>query len=184
MYSETEAKKIGKGWQRGGTDVCYYQNSMKRKNSGYYYTLTWSATFKHDNDTAYFAHCYPYTYTDLCRYLDQLESDPKKKNRMRRRTMTQTLAKNNVDMLTITSFNSDPEAAKHKKGIVLSARVHPGETCASYMMKGIIDYLTGPTLNAKILRDNFEFKIIPMLNPDGVINGNTRCSLAGVDLNR
>lgn len=23
-----------------------------------------------------------------------------------------------------------------------------------------------------------------MLNPDGVINGNTRCSLAGVDLNR
>jgi murein tripeptide amidase MpaA len=52
------------------------------------------------------------------------------------------------------------------------------------MMKGIIDYLTGPTLNAKILRDNFEFKIIPMLNPDGVINGNSRCSLAGVDLNR
>jgi len=52
------------------------------------------------------------------------------------------------------------------------------------MMKGIIDYLTGPTLNAKILRDNFVFKIIPMLNPDGVIIGNTRCSLAGVDLNR
>lgn len=29
---------------------------MKRKNSGYYYTLTWSATFKHDNDIVYFAH--------------------------------------------------------------------------------------------------------------------------------
>ena len=52
------------------------------------------------------------------------------------------------------------------------------------MMKGIIDYLVGPTLGARILRDNFLFKIVPMVNPDGVINGNTRCSLAGVDLNR
>ena len=51
--------------------------------------------------------------------------------------------------------------------------MHPGESNSSYMMKGIIDYLTGPTLNAKILRDNFVFKVIPMLNPDGVIIGNT-----------
>ena len=66
----------------------------------------------------------------------------------------------------------------------ISARVHPGESNSSWMMKGIIDYLTGPSLNAKILRDNFVFKVVPMLNPDGVINGNTRCNLAGVDLNR
>jgi len=52
------------------------------------------------------------------------------------------------------------------------------------MMKGVIDYLTGPFLNAKILRDNFVFKIIPMLNVDGVVNGSSRCNLAGVDLNR
>jgi murein tripeptide amidase MpaA len=52
------------------------------------------------------------------------------------------------------------------------------------MMKGIIDYLVGSSLGARLLRDNFIFKIIPMLNPDGVINGHTRCSIAGVDLNR
>ena len=28
------------------------------------------------------------------------------------------------------------------------------------------------------------FKIVPMLNPDGVINGSYRCSLIGQDLNR
>lgn len=67
---------------------------------------------------------------------------------------------------------------------MISSRVHPGETGASWIMKGILDYLTGPSLNAKILRDNFVFKIVPMLNPDGVINGSTRCNLAGVDLNR
>jgi murein tripeptide amidase MpaA len=87
-------------------------------------------------------------------------------------------------MLLITTFNSDPESIKQRKGIVFSSRVHPGETGASFMMKGIIDYLVGPSLGARILRDNFVFKIVPMLNPDGVINGNTRCSLAGVDLNR
>lgn len=35
-----------------------------------------------------------------------------------------------------------------------------------------------------MLRDNFVFTVIPMLNPDGVTNGNYRCSLAGCDLNR
>jgi hypothetical protein len=55
---------------------------------------------------------------------------------------------------------------------------------SSWMVHGLIDYLTGPSLDAKILRDNFVFKIIPMLNPDGVIVGNYRCSLAGCDLNR
>lgn len=30
----------------------------------------------------------------------------------------------------------------------------------------------------------FVFKIVPMLNPDGVVVGNYRCSLAGRDLNR
>ena len=34
------------------------------------------------------------------------------------------------------------------------------------------------------LRNNFVFKVVPMMNPDGVIVGNYRCSLAGRDLNR
>lgn len=52
------------------------------------------------------------------------------------------------------------------------------------MMKGVIDFLISEDEEAKTLRDNYVFKIIPMLNPDGVINGNYRCSLAGCDLNR
>lgn len=38
--------------------------------------------------------------------------------------------------------------------------------------------------DAKVLRERFVFKIIPMLNPDGVIVGNYRSSLGGHDLNR
>lgn len=35
-----------------------------------------------------------------------------------------------------------------------------------------------------MLRQKFVFKIVPMLNPDGVINGNYRTNLSGNDLNR
>jgi murein tripeptide amidase MpaA len=51
-------------------------------------------------------------------------------------------------------------------------------------MEGIIKFLTSNQREAKILRSNYIFKIVPMLNPDGVIYGNYRSSLLGVDLNR
>jgi murein tripeptide amidase MpaA len=80
-----------------------------------------------------------------------------------------------------------------KRGVIVLARVHPGETVSSWIMQGIysiitiglIEFLVDPnSKEAEILRNNFVFKIIPMLNPDGVVNGNYRCSMAGCDLNR
>jgi cytosolic carboxypeptidase protein 2/3 len=67
---------------------------------------------------------------------------------------------------------------------VLTARVHPGETNSSYIMQGVIEYLCGNERPAKLLRNTYVFKVVPMINPDGVIVGNYRCSLAGLDLNR
>mmetsp|Transcript_18907 Transcript_18907/g.62144 ORF Transcript_18907/g.62144 Transcript_18907/m.62144 type:complete len:711 (-) Transcript_18907:2680-4812(-) len=182
VYSEKEAEK-GTGWHRTGTDIAYYPNSLKRK-SGTYFTLTFTVTFQHEDDLCYLAHCYPFTFTDLNLHLTRLEADPARASTFRRRTLCQTLAGNNCEILTITSSSSDLEEMKARRGILLTARVHPGESQSSWMMKGVIDFLTGPSLDAKILRDNFVFKVIPMLNPDGVINGNYRCSLSGQDLNR
>jgi len=95
--------------------------------------------------------------------------------------LTRTLAGNRCEQITITSKDKDPKSAKAigKKGVFLSARVHPGESNSSWMMKGIIDFLVSSAPEAKALRDNFVFKIVPILNPDGVINGNYRCSLSG-----
>lgn len=74
---------------------------------------------------------------------------------------------------------------KDQKVIVLSARVHPSESNSSYMMKGFLDSLADKGSKAsKYLRENFILVIIPMLNPDGVSIGNSRCSLSGYDLNR
>ena len=68
--------------------------------------------------------------------------------------------------------------------MAITARVHPGETPSSYVCQGFIEFLVSPHPVAKILRENVIFKIIPMLNPDGVYLGNYRCSLMGFDLNR
>eukprot|EP00603_Paraphysomonas_imperforata_P015072 CAMPEP_0114457232 /NCGR_PEP_ID=MMETSP0104-20121206/4055_1 /TAXON_ID=37642 ORGANISM="Paraphysomonas imperforata, Strain PA2" /NCGR_SAMPLE_ID=MMETSP0104 /ASSEMBLY_ACC=CAM_ASM_000202 /LENGTH=1562 /DNA_ID=CAMNT_0001629769 /DNA_START=131 /DNA_END=4819 /DNA_ORIENTATION=+ len=68
--------------------------------------------------------------------------------------------------------------------IIISARVHPGETTASWSMQGFLDFILSSHHKAQELREKFVFIIIPMLNPDGVINGNNRTSLSGHDLNR
>ena len=71
---------------------------------------------------------------------------------------------------------------------MLAARVHPGETNASWMMLGLLEMLLNPEPEdeevVNLLKDHFEFYIVPMLNVDGVITGNYRCSLAACDLNR
>ena len=52
------------------------------------------------------------------------------------------------------------------------------------MLEGSLNFLLGDSPFAQEIRKNFVFKIIPMLNIDGVIFGNYRCSLLGCDLNR
>jgi hypothetical protein len=44
-------------------------------------------------------------------------------------------------MLIVTNFSSLPEQIAVRKAVILTARVHPGETNASWIMQGVIDYL-------------------------------------------
>ncbi|XP_035672271.1 uncharacterized protein LOC118413175 isoform X3 [Branchiostoma floridae] len=186
MYSEHDAHTKKTGWLRVGENIKYYKNNVRinLRSDKCYYSLTWTCSFPNDNDNYFFAHCYPYTYSDLQDYLLKMANDPVRSKYCRQRVLCRTLAGNLVYVLTITNPSKNPEDAKVKKAVVLSARVHPGETNASWMMKGFLDYLSGSSADAKLLRDTFIFKIVPMLNPDGVIVGNYRCSLAGRDLNR
>jgi hypothetical protein len=52
------------------------------------------------------------------------------------------------------------------------------------MVHGLISFLISKSKVADQLRKRLVFKIIPMLNPDGVIIGNTRTTLIGTDMNR
>eukprot|EP00520_Triparma_pacifica_P000822 CAMPEP_0118659890 /NCGR_PEP_ID=MMETSP0785-20121206/15364_1 /TAXON_ID=91992 /ORGANISM="Bolidomonas pacifica, Strain CCMP 1866" /LENGTH=911 /DNA_ID=CAMNT_0006553047 /DNA_START=180 /DNA_END=2911 /DNA_ORIENTATION=- len=189
MYSQNLAT-MGIGWIRTGDNIKYFNNDKKapkgkgREGAKRYYTLTWETEFKTDSDVVFFAMCYPYSYSSLQRYLFNLQSDASRNHNFRRELLCETLAGNRCDLLTITEETDDLQALASRKGVVLTARVHPGESNASWIMKGLIDYLTSNVEGAKDLRRRYVFKVVPMLNPDGVINGNYRCSLAGVDLNR
>ncbi|XP_030334483.1 cytosolic carboxypeptidase 3 isoform X2 [Strigops habroptila] len=182
LYSEADAKEHKVGWRRTGDDIKYYKTSVGQ-DGRQYFSLTWTFQFPYDQDTCYFAHCYPYTYSNLQEYLVAISKDPVKSRFCKIHILCHSLAGNTVYALTITN---PPKSDKdtERKAVILTARVHPGETNSSWIMKGFLDYILGDSGKAQLLRDNFVFKVVPMLNPDGVIVGNHRCSLTGQDLNR
>ncbi|XP_067411757.1 cytosolic carboxypeptidase 4 [Emydura macquarii macquarii] len=197
MYSVKEALQGKPHWIRVGYDICYYKNHYRRSAAAAggvrgksYYTLTFTITFPHGEDFCYLAYHYPYTYSALMSHLEILEETRSpEKVYYRQQTLCQTLGGNPCPLLTVTAMpesksRDDLEQFCNRPYVVLMARVHPGESNASWVMKGTMEFLVSSDPIAELLRKCFIFKIIPMLNPDGVINGNHRCSLSGDDLNR
>eukprot|EP00397_Hematodinium_sp_SG-2012_P004645 GEMP01004657.1.p1 GENE.GEMP01004657.1~~GEMP01004657.1.p1 ORF type:complete len:972 (+),score=171.86 GEMP01004657.1:210-3125(+) len=154
-------------------------NLTRSRRGRMLYMLQWRHTFDGPG-LAYFATAYPYTFTRLQKVLGVLENDPKRRTHLQRSLLCPTLSGNRVDLVTIT----DREVKSRKRVIVITARVHPGETNSSMVAEGILDFLTSDSPEAEKLRQNFVWKVIPMLNPDGVINGNYRSNMLGLDLNR
>ncbi|KAJ6665588.1 hypothetical protein lerEdw1_003431 [Lerista edwardsae] len=182
LYSQKDAQLHGIGWRREGRDIRYYKYNTEEGQT--LYCLTWTVCFPYSHDTCYFAHFYPYTYSDLQHYLVTLVKDPHRSQYFKLRSLCNSLAGNPVYLLTITNPSKSAAVADAKKAVILSARVHPGEPNSSWVMRGFIDFILSDSPDAQLLRDLFIFKVVPMLNPDGVIVGNYRCSLAGKDLNR
>lgn len=102
----------------------------------------------------------------------------------RKETLSYTLSGYPIDIITITGFNTPRHPIRRRKIIFISARVHAAEVGGSYKMEGILKYLTANHANAEILRNLYIFKIVPILNPEGVLCGNYRCTFTGTDLNR
>ncbi|OMP77367.1 M14 family metallopeptidase [[Flexibacter] sp. ATCC 35208] len=71
-----------------------------------------------------------------------------------------------------------------KKLIVVLSRQHPPEVTGYFAMQEFVRVVTANTPEAIRFRQQYEILIMPMLNPDGVDEGDWRHNLGGVDLNR
>ena len=174
-------------WTRNTFNVYAINNGLKNPNLKNefksYFSLTFSFNFK-PNVKYYFASCYPYTYTQLRLYLNTLNKNCYKKI-IKFGEAGKTFNNNKIPYIVITNFECDEEELNEKKCVLVTGRIHSGETVSSYVVQGLIDFLVN--LNnpiSKYLRDKFIFKIIPMLNIDGVIFGNYRLNILGKDMNR
>ena len=119
----------------------YYPNGIIKEHSPTgkcYYTLSFSHTFELRNDTVFFAYSMPYTYTEMQSMLDSYELNPERNQFIHRKNMCRSLGGNNCDYLTITNKGT-LEEIRAKRAVVISARVHPGETVGSWMMLGLFD---------------------------------------------
>ncbi|CAE7237905.1 agtpbp1 [Symbiodinium sp. CCMP2456] len=177
------SEKSGRGWERGCSDVSYSATESTKaltsqKNC---FTLSFAYTFEFEDDTIFFAYHYPYTYSYLTTFINTLEADPYAGQLFSRKPLCETIGGLSCEALEVDCVESN---APQRGLCVLTARVHPGESNASWMMHGFILFLLSPAAEAIALRQAFKWLIIPMLNPDGVARGSYRCSLAGTDLNR
>ena len=71
-----------------------------------------------------------------------------------------------------------------KQEVLITARVHPGEVPASHVLHGFLHFILSADARAVLLRKHFVFRIVPMLNPDGVVKGHYRTDCNGINLNR
>ena len=115
VYSEKMAEDIPSvGWHRECYDISYYQNNIKKETLGrsrYYYSLSFSYDFKFTGDVVYFAYCFPYTYSDLNRELQDLRQDRRRSQYVTQSTLCRTLAGNKCELLTITGKGTEEAKA-------------------------------------------------------------------------
>lgn len=164
--------------------------------------------------STYFAFCFPFTYTECQNMLDGIEARffnvdfdraPAESIYVHRELLCYSLNKLRVDLVTVTDCNGLQKTEEErfdshlfpnslrprcrrfagKRVFLLASRVHPGETPGSHVFNGFLRFILRPDdPRARALRRLFVFKLIPLLNPDGVYAGHYRTDTRGVNLNR
>ncbi|XP_028178205.1 cytosolic carboxypeptidase 4-like [Ostrinia furnacalis] len=188
LYSVKEAVMGKPGWVRAGSDICYYRNSYhyanQKNHNKCYLTVTFNIEFPHTNDVCYLAYHFPFTYSMMLTRIWQWSLQLPVGAYLRVEPLCYSLNNNEIPLLTISAEDTPSNPIVDREIVFLTARVHPGESNASWVMDGTMGCLLGDSTAAAALRAKYVFKIVPMLNVEGVVNGCHRCGLTNEDLNR
>ncbi|XP_040574719.1 cytosolic carboxypeptidase-like protein 5 [Lepeophtheirus salmonis] len=173
----------------------------KTIDNQFYMSFVFNLSRENRYKTHYFAFTYPYSFLELEKTLNrfalQYENSPN--IYFHKAIGTYSYENRPIYVLTISGMNgltdkeesiplssgSSPKMFRSKKYVFISARVHPGETQSSFIMDGLLKMLLRENDSISLaLRKKYVFKIIPMLNPDGVVRGHYRTDARGINLNR
>lgn len=95
----------------------------------------------------------------------------------------ETLDKRDLTLVKIS--DGDSSSDESKCNIWITARQHPGETMAEWLVEGLMySLLDGDNATGKLLLDKANFYIVPNMNPDGSVRGHLRTNAVGTNLNR
>ncbi|CAB4059873.1 AGBL4 [Lepeophtheirus salmonis] len=198
-------------WQRLPKENVYYYVSPEHSNA---FVLSFAFAFDIEDGEHYsFALSYPYSYSRCMEVLHnlakekpgicQLESLTKtiqdrdlpcititeefiqntEEDHTEQETNTPELPNKNSTTQTNSTSNEE-NSGEFKRVVIIMGRSHPGDSPVSFVIQGFLNFLVSDHQIAKELRQKIIFKILPMMNPDGVYLGNSRCNLLGADLNR
>lgn len=197
FFSVYNAVNDQAGWTRYGSDICYYRNTYMNQTAGGkirpYQTTSFNITFPNARDVCYLAYHYPYPYSRMLVIASIYMQNILKLNISSNCPQMQlwnwahivqpsqvlfkvqqlcfSLNDNEVPILTITNPDRVASPIQDREVVILTGRVHPGESNSSWVLEGALQYLLSNDESAVRLRENFVFKVIPMLNPEGVLNG-------------
>ena len=136
--------------------------------------FTFSQDFK--SEPVWIAYAHPYPYDRLLTFLSSIKSQ----DFVTIENIAKTKENRDIELVTIT----DPAVSNQsKKTIFLMAMQHSGEDAGTYFIEGMINFLLSKDKDAEKARKHFIYKLIPMMNPDGVFNGTSRYNMEMEDLN-
>ena len=137
------------------------------------------------------AYSEPYSYSRMLLLLKELQSSELVRTakwlNFKVGKLCDSLGGIDLPLLKLTQKSTETVLSVYQKPIILvTARVHPGEPPGSFLCEGLLRAMFNPQ-NERIVEKLLavvEIHVVPMLNPDGVIIGNSRINLGGVDMNR
>ncbi len=139
--------------------------------------------FTPEYDSVYFAYFAPYSYE---RHLD-LIAQAQLGFECRHELLGLTLDSRELNLLVIGD-EEEPNMSDSdtpKLNIWITARQHPGESMAQWLVEGLLNRLLDEDDGvARELLQKAIFYIVPNMNPDGSARGHLRTNAAGTNLNR